>query len=119
VPCDFSSVDPLTLSRQISASCGAIVRVIAADFCQGDDRSSHAVRGIETHMKSIWAVVASGVMVGATCTVLLWIPPIRNLEQDVGLPWLFNLRAPIKPSDRLVMVATNHLKGPAFLDHHD
>ena len=59
-------------------------------------------------MKSIWATVASGVMVGTLCAALLWIAPIRNLEEDAGLRWLFNLRGPIKPPERIVLVAMNH-----------
>ena len=55
-------------------------------------------------LKAWWKAVASGVAVGALCTSLLWIPSVRNLEQDVGLPWLFKLRGPIKPPDDVVMV---------------
>ena len=55
-------------------------------------------------MKSLWATVAAGVIVGALCAGLLMIPPIRNLEETVGLRWLFNLRGPTKPPDSIVMV---------------
>ena len=43
-------------------------------------------------LKAWWKAVASGVAVGAVCASLLWIPTVRDLEQDVGLPWLFKLR---------------------------
>ena len=55
-------------------------------------------------LKAWWKAVASGVAVGAVCASLLWIPTVRDLEQDVGLPWLFKLRGPIKPPDDVVMV---------------
>jgi adenylate cyclase len=48
--------------------------------------------------------VAVGIAVGAMCALLLLIAPIRNLEQEVGLPWLFALRGPITPPDDVVMV---------------
>jgi adenylate cyclase len=54
-----------------------------------------------------WKSVASGVAVGAVCTSLLWIPAIRDLEQEVGLRWLFELRGPMKPADEVVMVVIN------------
>jgi adenylate cyclase len=59
-------------------------------------------------MKSFWTAVASGVMVGAICTALLAVPQIRDLEEDVGLRWLFKLRGPIKPPEQIVMVAMSH-----------
>ena len=58
-------------------------------------------------LKAWWKSVASGVAVGAVCTSLLWIPPIRNLEQEIGLQWLFNLRGPVKPPDDVLMVIIN------------
>ena len=58
-------------------------------------------------LQAWWKSVASGVAVGAVCTALLWIPPIRNLEQEIGLQWLFNLRGPVKPPDDVLMVIIN------------
>jgi len=59
-------------------------------------------------MKSLWTTVAAGVLVGALCAALLLIPPIRDLEETVGLRWLFNLRGPTKPPDSIVMVTMSH-----------
>jgi len=36
-------------------------------------------------MKSLWTTVAAGVVVGAICAALFLIPPIRDLEETVGL----------------------------------
>jgi adenylate cyclase len=58
-------------------------------------------------MKSFWTRIASGIAVGTVCTVLIGIPQIRDLEQEVGLRWLFNLRGPVKPPDQVVMVLMN------------
>ena len=54
-----------------------------------------------------WTKVASGAAVGAVCTALIGIPQIRDLEQEVGLRWLFNLRGPAKPPDQTAMVLMN------------
>src|SRR4029453_7534282 len=55
-------------------------------------------------LKAWWKSVAAGIAVGAACASLLWIEPIRSLEQEVGLRWLFALRGPVAPPDDVVMV---------------
>ncbi len=57
--------------------------------------------------KSWWTTVVSGVAVGAVCAALLWIPPIRDLEPEVGLQWLFKLRGPVEPPDQIAIVVMN------------
>jgi adenylate cyclase len=59
-------------------------------------------------MKPLWTTVAAGVMVGAICASLFLIPPIRDLEEAVGLRWLFNLRGSNEPPDSIVMVTMSH-----------
>jgi adenylate cyclase len=56
-------------------------------------------------MKSMWTTVAAGVAIGAICAALLLIPPIHDLEEAVGLRWLFNLRGPMKPPGNIMVVS--------------
>jgi adenylate cyclase len=47
----------------------------------------------------------SGIAVGVACAALLRIPGVQDLEQEVGLRWLFNARGPLAPPDEVVIVA--------------
>ncbi|MFZ2508394.1 MAG: adenylate/guanylate cyclase domain-containing protein [Steroidobacteraceae bacterium] len=58
-------------------------------------------------MKSGVYNVAAGIAVGAVCAALLAFLQIRNLEQQVGLGWLFQSRGAVKPPDQVVMVLIN------------
>ena len=60
-------------------------------------------------MKSLSIKVAAGVTVGALCSALLWVPQIRDLEQEVGLRWLFKLRSPLDPPKNVVLVTMSRL----------
>jgi adenylate cyclase len=55
----------------------------------------------------LWTTLVSGVVVGAVCAAVLWLPPVRALEQEVGLRWLFKLRGAEPAPDQVVMVAMN------------
>ncbi len=69
-----------------------------------------------TDKKTLWTALAAGVAVGAVCAALLWVPPVRDLEQEVGLQWLFKLRGPVEPPDQLAMVVMNrHAASNIFL----
>ena len=57
--------------------------------------------------KTLWTTLVSGVAVGAVCAAVLWLPPVRALEQEVGLRWLFKLRGPTSPPEQVVMVTMN------------
>lgn len=58
-------------------------------------------------MKTFWTTLASAGLVGVVCAALLWIPPIRDLEQQAGLRWLFALRGAVAAPDQVVMVVMN------------
>jgi adenylate cyclase len=58
-------------------------------------------------MKSSVFTVAAGVAVGAVCTLLLAFPQMRDLEQEVGLGWLFKVRGPERPPEQVVLVLIN------------
>ena len=60
-------------------------------------------------MKPLSLKVAAGVTVGALCSALLWVPQIRDLEQEVGLRWLFKLRGPLEPPKNVVLVTMSRL----------
>lgn len=55
-------------------------------------------------MKSLSTKVAAGVIVGGLCSALLWIPQLRDFEQEVGLQWLFKLRGPVEAPKHVVLV---------------
>ncbi len=55
-------------------------------------------------MKSLSTKVAAGIVVGGLCSALLWIPQLRDFEQEVGLQWLFTLRGPVEPPKHVVLV---------------
>jgi adenylate cyclase len=57
--------------------------------------------------KTLWTTLVSGVVVGAVCAAVLWLPPVRALEQEVGLRWLFKLRGPMVAPEEVVMVTMN------------
>ena len=57
--------------------------------------------------KTLWTTLVSGVAVGAVCAAALWLPPVRALEQEVGLRWLFKLRGPTAAPEQVVMVTMN------------
>ena len=61
------------------------------------------MKGIKTLSTSL----AAGIAVGSLCSTLLWVPQFRDLEQDVGLRWLFNLRGPLEPPKNVVLVTMN------------
>ena len=54
--------------------------------------------------KNLSGKLAAGVLVGAVCGALLWVPQMRDLEQEVGLQWLFRLRGPLEPPKNVVLV---------------
>ena len=60
-------------------------------------------------LKPLSIKVAAGVTVGALCSALLWVPQIRDLEQEVGLRWLFKLRGPLDPPKNVVLVTMSRL----------
>ena len=68
-------------------------------------RSLHPDSVKET--KSWPLTLAAGAAVGTLCAALLWIPPIRDLEQQFGLRWLFSLRGPVSPPTEVAIVAMN------------
>ena len=49
----------------------------------------------------------AGVAVGAACAAVLWLSPVRALEQEVGLRWLFRLRGAEPAPEQVVMVTMN------------
>jgi adenylate cyclase len=55
-------------------------------------------------MNARWTAVLSGVLVGGACAALLVLPPVRDLEQQFGLPWLFHMRGPVEPPGDVVLV---------------
>ncbi len=55
----------------------------------------------------MWKALGSGSLVGTLCAALLWVGPIRSLEPDVGLRWLFKLRGPVDPPSGVVIVTMN------------
>ena len=57
--------------------------------------------------KSLWTTLVSGVAVGAACAAVLWLSPVRALEQEVGLRWLFRLRGAEPAPEQVVMVTMN------------
>jgi adenylate cyclase len=57
--------------------------------------------------KTLWTTLVSGVAVGAACAAVLWLPPVRALEQEVGLRWLFRLRGAEPAPEQVVMVTMN------------
>ncbi|HJP99574.1 MAG TPA: adenylate/guanylate cyclase domain-containing protein, partial [Rhodanobacteraceae bacterium] len=59
-------------------------------------------------MAQPWRKLAAGVLVGALCSALLWVPQMRELEQDTGLQWLFRLRGPLEPPKNVVLVTMSH-----------
>ncbi|MGH8284870.1 MAG: hypothetical protein ACRETT_03790 [Steroidobacteraceae bacterium] len=69
-------------------------------------------------MNARLSAVAAGIAVGAMCAALLGIPQVRQLEEQVGLRWLFNLRGPVDPPEQAVIVVMNQeaasLRGAAL-----
>ncbi len=57
--------------------------------------------------KTLWTTLVSGIAVGAVCAALLWLAPVRALEQEVGLRWLFTMRGTTAPPEQVVIVAMN------------
>lgn len=57
--------------------------------------------------KSLPHDVAAAVAVGALCAALLWVAQIRELEQEFGLRWLFQLRGPAEAPQDVVLVIMN------------
>jgi adenylate cyclase len=55
----------------------------------------------------LWTTLVSGVVVATVCAAVLWLPPVRALEQEVGLRWLFKLRGAEPAPEQVVMVAMN------------
>ncbi|MEO8163807.1 MAG: adenylate/guanylate cyclase domain-containing protein [Betaproteobacteria bacterium] len=53
------------------------------------------------------SVVALALSVGLIGALLTMLPPMRSLEQTLGLGWLFWLRGPLAPPDEIVMVIIN------------
>src|SRR3954469_5729403 len=53
------------------------------------------------------AKLAAAILIGALGSLLLFIPQIRDLEQDVGLRWLFQLRGPLDPPSNVMLVTMN------------
>jgi adenylate cyclase len=51
--------------------------------------------------------LAAAILIGALGSVLLLIPQIRDLEQDIGLRWLFQLRGPLDPPTNVILVTMN------------
>jgi adenylate cyclase len=62
---------------------------------------------IRAPMKPRWITLASGLAVGAICVALAAIPAVRDLEQEFGLQWLFELRGPLPPPADAVLVLMN------------
>jgi adenylate cyclase len=62
-------------------------------------------------LKSLSIKVAAGVTVGSLCSALLWVPQIRDLEQEAGLRWLFKLRGPLDPPENAVLVTMSERAG--------
>ena len=55
-------------------------------------------------MKTLSTNMAAAVAVGGLCGALLWVPQFGDLEQEVGLRWLFQLRGPLEPPKNVVLV---------------
>src|SRR3954468_8041939 len=51
--------------------------------------------------------LAAATLIGALGSLLLFIPQIKDLEQDVGLRWLFHLRGPLDPPSNVMLVTMN------------
>ncbi|HSC05731.1 MAG TPA: adenylate/guanylate cyclase domain-containing protein [Steroidobacteraceae bacterium] len=57
--------------------------------------------------KTLWTTLVSGIAVGAACAAVVCLPPVRALEQEVGLRWLFKLRGAEPAPEQVVMVTMN------------
>ena len=55
-------------------------------------------------LKSLSVKVAASIAVGLLCSALIWVPQIGDLEREVGLRWLFQLRGPLEPPQNVVLV---------------
>ena len=69
--------------------------------------------------KSILPKIAASAAVGALCSALLCFPQAWELEQEIGLKWLFALRGPIKPPDNVVLVTMNRQAARNIYLPHD
>ncbi len=69
--------------------------------------------------KNLASKFAAGVSVGAVCSALLWVPQMRDLEQEVGLQWLFRLRGPLEPPKNVVLVTMSRAAASALYLPHD
>jgi len=57
--------------------------------------------------RSLITAIGAGVLVGTLCTAVTLVPWFGELEQEIGLPWLFRLRGPVIPPEDVVIVAMN------------
>lgn len=48
--------------------------------------------------------IALAVAVGTICAILVLVPQVRSLEQNLGLGWLFRLRGPVATPEEVVVV---------------
>jgi adenylate cyclase len=64
---------------------------------------------LKVRTRELISTVGVGIGVGALCAALMAFPTARELEQQFGLRWLFNLRGPIEPPDVVAVVVVNQL----------
>jgi adenylate cyclase len=62
-------------------------------------------KGFQTDVRARFATsIASTMAVGVLSAILVLVPQIRDLEQSVGLGWLFKWRGPLPPPEGIVLV---------------
>jgi adenylate cyclase len=69
--------------------------------------------------KSTLPKIAAGVAVGALCSALLCFPQAWELEQEIGLKWLFALRGPLTSPDNVALVTMNRQAAHNIYLPHD
>jgi adenylate cyclase len=63
--------------------------------------STGAKTAVRTGLATAMAIATA---VGLFSAILVLAPPVRDLEQSVGLGWLFQLRGPLPPPEGVVLV---------------
>ena len=69
--------------------------------------------------RSILPKIAASVAVGALCSALLCFPQSWELEQEIGLKWLFALRGPLASPDNVALVTMNRQAARNITLPHD
>jgi adenylate cyclase len=69
---------------------------------------------IRAPMKARCITISAGFAVGLLSALLASIPAIQGLEQRVGLQWLFDLRGPVDPPRKTVLVLMNERSASAI-----